>query len=98
MRLERFRFRAMGSPCEFQLWSESRDDAASIARACAHEIERLELKFSRYRDDSLVTRINESAGDSVGVEVDQVEIKIALAGQRNGAANGAVGHAGPARR
>ena len=63
MRLERFRFRAMGSPCEFKLWAESRNAAAAVANACGREIDRLERKFSRYRDDSLATRINRSAGD-----------------------------------
>jgi thiamine biosynthesis lipoprotein len=70
MRLERFRFRAMGSPCEFKLWAESRNAAAAVANACGQEIDRLERKFSRYRDDSLATRINRSAGDPAGVEVD----------------------------
>jgi thiamine biosynthesis lipoprotein len=70
MRLESFRFRAMGSPCELQLWGESRSAVAPVADACGREIERLERKFSRYRNDSLATRINRSAGDSTGVEVD----------------------------
>jgi thiamine biosynthesis lipoprotein len=70
MPLERFRFRAMGSPCEIQLWSDSRHTAATVADACGREIDRLERKFSRYRDDSLASEINRSAGNSVGVEVD----------------------------
>jgi thiamine biosynthesis lipoprotein len=68
--LERFRFRAMGSPCQIQLWSPSRHSAAATADACGREIDRLERKFSRYRDDSLASQINLSAGDSAGVEVD----------------------------
>lgn len=70
MRLESFRFRAMGSPCELQLWGESRNAVAPVADACGREIQRLERKFSRYRDDSLTTRINHSAGDDSGIEVD----------------------------
>jgi thiamine biosynthesis lipoprotein len=70
MPLERFRFRAMGSPCELQLHAPSRATAAETARACGQEIDRLERKFSRYRPDSLATRINDSAGDARGVEVD----------------------------
>ena len=70
MRLERFRFRSMGSPCELSFWSESRNEAAALAEACGREIDRLERKFSRYREDSLATRINRSAGDGRGVEVD----------------------------
>jgi thiamine biosynthesis lipoprotein len=70
MRLERFPFRAMGSPCEFQLWGESKPGLAKIAQHCRQEIERLEQKFSRYREDSLASRINNSAGDERGFEVD----------------------------
>ena len=71
MRLERFRFRAMGSPCALSLYATSRPAAAETAQACGQEIERLEQKFSRYREDSLATRINQSAGDAAGIEVDE---------------------------
>ncbi len=60
----------MGSPCEFGFWSETRNEAAGLAKICAKEIDRLEKKFSRYREDSLTSRINRSAGDGRGVEVD----------------------------
>lgn len=71
MRLERFGFRAMGSPCSVSLWAESRTCAEATARACRSEVERLEVKFSRYRDDSLATRINRSAGEPSGTLVDE---------------------------
>jgi thiamine biosynthesis lipoprotein len=70
MRLERFRFRAMGSPCVLSFWSESRYEAATLAEACGEEIDRLERKDSRYRKDSLTSRINRSAGDESGIEID----------------------------
>ncbi len=63
----RYEFKAMGSPCELRLYGERADAIAAAAKA---EIARLEAKYSRYRDDSLATRINRSAGDSCGVEVD----------------------------
>jgi len=68
--LERFGFRAMGSPCELHLYGDSRRALAPIARSCLEEVQRLESKFSRYRDDSLASSINRSAGDERGVEVD----------------------------
>lgn len=71
MQRERFRFRAMGSPCEFQLWAESRADAKQVAELAAAEVARLERKYSRYREDSLASRINRSAGSPCGVEVDE---------------------------
>lgn len=70
MRLERFRFRAMGSPCEFLFFGASRPSLAPIVEACGREILRLERKFSRYREDSLASRINRSAGDPAGIRVD----------------------------
>ena len=70
-RRERFRFRAMGSPCEFQLWTDSRKEASEIADQAAREVARLEKKYSRYREDSLASRINRSAGSCCGIEVDE---------------------------
>ena len=71
MELFRRRFRAMGSPCELQLWAGSRGDAERLFAAACGEVERLEAKYSRYRDTSLLSRINASAGDGRGVEVDE---------------------------
>jgi len=71
MRLERFRFRAMGSPCELLLWGASRESLQPHVDACAKEILRLEQKFSRYRDDSLASKINRSAGNEQGVILDE---------------------------
>jgi FAD:protein FMN transferase len=62
-----YRFKAMGSPCELRLYG---DRAALAARSAHDEVSRLEAKFSRYREDSLASRINASAGDAAGVEVD----------------------------
>lgn len=55
----------MGSPCELRAWAcaEAALDAAQA------ELERLEAKYSRYRDDSLTGRINRSAGGAA-LEVD----------------------------
>jgi thiamine biosynthesis lipoprotein len=58
----------MGSPCELRLYGG--DETPAILAAAQAEVARLEAKYSRYRDDSLATRINRSAGDAAGVEVD----------------------------
>jgi thiamine biosynthesis lipoprotein len=68
VRLQRLAFRAMGSPCELRLYGGT--EAEAILEAAREEALRLEAKYSRYRDDSLATRINRSAGDRAGVEVD----------------------------
>ena len=70
MGLERFRFRAMGSPCELQLEGGSRSGLEETVRRCTREVARLEVKYSRYREDSLASAINRSAGDPRGVLVD----------------------------
>jgi thiamine biosynthesis lipoprotein len=67
----RISFRAMGSPCRLHFYSPSREQVEQLADAALAEVERLEAKYSRYRDDSLVSRINRSAGDARGVEVDE---------------------------
>lgn len=71
MRLESFRFRAMGSPCELQLAGGSREALEKVARRATREIARLEVKYSRYREDSLACAIARSAGDPRGLEVDE---------------------------
>jgi len=61
-------FTAMGSPCEVLV--DSRDQA--LARECisiaAGEAWRIEGKFSRYRDDNIVYRINQARGNPVQVD------------------------------
>ena len=69
MQLQRSAFKAMGSPCELRLYGEPAR-TAEVARAAQAEVVRLEAKYSRYREDSLATRINRSAGELAGVEVD----------------------------
>lgn len=69
--LRRFPFQAMGSFCEIQLLDKSRIDARQRFRLLAAEVARLEQKYSRYRQDSLVARINSSAGSDGGMEIDE---------------------------
>ena len=60
----------MGSPCELWLHPQRGADIDAVADAALAEIARLERKFSRYRDDSLASRIGRSAGDDAGIVVD----------------------------
>jgi len=70
MLLARRPFRAMGSPCELHLYGESRNFCDALSERAIAEVLRLERKYSRYRDDSVTSSINRSAGDSAGVRVD----------------------------
>lgn len=60
----------MGSPCELHLYARPRLDLDGAARAASDEVGRLEVKYSRYRDESTTCAINRSAGSPEGIEVD----------------------------
>jgi thiamine biosynthesis lipoprotein len=61
----RFRFRAMAAEHELQLYADTRTDAEQAANAAIADVARIEAKYSRYRDDSVTTRINRAAGAGV---------------------------------
>ena len=62
------RFVAMASPCELLVDTDDRASAAALLRAAEQEARRIEHKFSRYRPDNLVHRINHSGGQPVRVD------------------------------
>jgi thiamine biosynthesis lipoprotein len=70
MHCHRHAFRAMGSPCEFRFYADEPARAQAAFKAARAELERLEQNYSRYRDDSITSRINRSAGDAAGIELD----------------------------
>ena len=55
----------MGSPCELQIYAESETRARRLIEGAQSEIARLEARYSRYRDDSIASAINRSAGEVV---------------------------------
>jgi thiamine biosynthesis lipoprotein len=62
-------FHAMGSPCRIQAERDTPAVVRAIEAAIA-EVHRIERKYSRYRDDSVVSRINRAAGTTAPVELD----------------------------
>ena len=62
MQLHVFKFHAMASENEIQLCGDDVPRAAEAARLAIEEVARIERKYSRYRDDSVITRINDGAG------------------------------------
>jgi len=64
-----YQFKAMGSPCEIQAWLPE-DAEQGLLAEIAGEALRLESKYSRYRDDSVTSRINRAAGHEA-VEIDE---------------------------
>ena len=61
MTLHRVAFRAMAAENEVQVWGD-RATAEIAARRAIAEVVRIEAKYSRYKDDSVVSRINAAAG------------------------------------
>ena len=61
-------FEAMASPCELLLESADLSKVREIGERVAAEAWRVEAKFSRYRDDSVITRINRSRGARIEVD------------------------------
>ena len=70
MLFRRVALRAMGSPCALHLYAASEEGLDALAEAGIAELTRLESKYTRYRDDSLTSAINASAGDECGTAVD----------------------------
>ena len=60
----------MGSPCELRLYANDEKTVSQIANDAIAEVDRLEKKYSRYRNDSVTTKINNSAGNKNGIKVD----------------------------
>ncbi|NND65516.1 MAG: FAD:protein FMN transferase [Gammaproteobacteria bacterium] len=58
----------MASPCEILIDTDNENLANKITKIAAEEAWRIEKKFSRYRDDSVVSDINRSNGQSIEVD------------------------------
>lgn len=62
------RFSAMASPCDILFDTQDTKLAEALVRKAAHETWRIEQKFSRYREDGIIPRINNSEGRAVIVD------------------------------
>lgn len=58
----RFEFNAMGGGCELLLCAPDKLRARAAAEIAVGEVRRIEQKYSRYRQDSVVSQINSQAG------------------------------------
>jgi len=70
MELFTYAFKAMGSPCEFQLYCRSQTEFNECYLAAENEVIRLEKKYSRYLNDSVTAMINSVAKDGGSIVVD----------------------------
>ena len=66
----RFNFKAMGTLCEIQLFSDHPGKANRLSKRIIADVQRLEAKYSRYRQDSFLSKINLVAlqGGSLAVD------------------------------
>ncbi len=68
-RTVRFEFPAMASLCSMQMDGTDERLMRRAAKLAIAEVRRIEHKYSRYRDDSIISRINQAAGRAP-VEID----------------------------
>jgi thiamine biosynthesis lipoprotein len=71
MNLYKAKFRAMGGGGEITLAAPDQVHAEHAISAATDEIARIESKYSRYRDDSIVGKINASAGTGQWIDIDE---------------------------
>jgi thiamine biosynthesis lipoprotein len=62
------RFSAMASPCEVRVDNPDPMLALHLGQIGETEAQRIEIKYSRYRDDSVITKINTSRGEPITVD------------------------------
>ncbi|MBF0463158.1 MAG: FAD:protein FMN transferase [Magnetococcales bacterium] len=70
MEYSRFDFHAMGSACALQLYAAEHTMAMRAAQAVVDEVNRIEMRYSRYRADSVLSVINQAAHSAGGITVD----------------------------
>jgi thiamine biosynthesis lipoprotein len=61
-------FKAMASPCELLVDGGDEDQARELVAAACEEALRIERKFSRYRDDSVIACLQAAGGQAVAVD------------------------------
>ncbi len=63
-------FKAMGSPCSIQLYAHNSKAGNHAAKIAMDDVYRLEAKYSRYREDSLLSKMNRIAAQGKSIHVD----------------------------
>ena len=75
MALHRYAFHAMAATNEVQVHAPDRASAEAMAARAVEEVQRIERKYSRYRADSVVSRINAAAGkDAVAIDMETEQL------------------------
>ena len=69
-----YTFAAMATPCEARIETDDAGLATRVAKAVQDEAARIEAKFSRYRPDSVIGKINAVAGEVVEVDAETARL------------------------
>jgi len=88
MDIRSFHFGAMASNCEVRLAMDDLVLAETFAQAAIAEVRRIESKYSRYRADSVVGRINAAAGKEAVSCDDETQALLAYADALHGSSDG----------
>ncbi len=70
----RVRFRAMASPCELLVEGATPAQARALAALAQREALRIEHKFSRYREDSVVAAVHAARGGPVELDAESADL------------------------
>lgn len=70
LQLYRYQFKAMGTPCDIQLYAKNQKLAEQAAKKVIADVRRLECLYSRYRSDSFLSQINQVAAVGGSIPVD----------------------------
>ncbi len=65
-----YKFKAMGTPCEIQLFARNKSHANKAAEKVINDVNRLEALYSRYRENSFLSEINRHAALGKAIKVD----------------------------
>jgi len=68
------RFKAMASPCELLIETTQARLAQQFTEVAQHEAKRIEHKFSRYRPDNIVHKINNANGATIKVDNETADL------------------------
>jgi thiamine biosynthesis lipoprotein len=70
-RYYRSEFKAMGTPCDIQLFARNEAKARYAAKAAIADVQRLEALYSRYQAGSFLSEINRAAAAGGSIRVDE---------------------------
>lgn len=71
MLLQAHTFKAMGTTCEIQLYGPNQQSTKRAIQSVLKDVERLEARYSRYRPESYLSKINRVAERGGEIKVDQ---------------------------